>query len=552
MPRLVLALIPFLCLAQESNFSKIAQQTMARAEQLYNQKEYGKAAALLEDLRRNPAFARLEDERASALYDLACNYSLAGEKEKAIATLRDAFLAGYTDASHIQQDHDIDQIRDDPAYRKLYSEIEARQRAQRDFWYGPALRAAYRDDLSEDLRIAGLSRLWSEAKYNFAFFDRLPGLDWDGLYLSYLPKVRAAKSTREYYETLSDFYAQLHDGHTGVSFPRQVSEQYGYAGVSTRLVEDRVFIDAVRDPALEEQGIRRGMEVVAIDGIPVKEYGKSRIAAHVGASTPQDLEQRVYEARLLGGLKDTSLELTLDDDAGAASKKMLPRLTEAQRSKFPRMPWKRLEFKMLAGSVAYVAINTMGDDGVVKDFEAAWPEIEKSSSLILDVRENGGGSSGTGYAVLAYLTDRPFLDSRACTRDYRPTFRAWGRNEKLYCMEPDGIQPRSSKPYTKPVAVLTSARTFSAAEDFAVAFDGMKRGKIVGEATGGSTGQPLSFPLPGGGSARVCTKHDTYPDGKEFVGVGVQPNIVVHPTIADFRSDRDTVLEAALRVVTGM
>ena len=93
---------------------------------------------------------------------------------------------------------------------------------------------------------------------------------------------------------------------------------------------------------------------------------------------------------------------------------------------------------------------------------------------------------------------------------------------------------------------MTSPRTFSAAEDFCLAFDFLKRGTIIGEPTGGSTGQPLFFKLPGGGSARVCTKHDVYPDGKEFVGVGVQPNKLVVPTIADLRANRDTVLEAAL------
>jgi hypothetical protein len=61
------------------------------------------------------------------------------------------------------------------------------------------------------------------------------------------------------------------------------------------------------------------------------------------------------------------------------------------------------------------------------------------------------------------------------------------------------------------VLVLTSARTYSAAEDFVVAFDAMQRGRIVGEATGGSTGQPLLFDLPGGGKARICTKRDSYP-----------------------------------------
>ena len=72
-------------------------------------------------------------------------------------------------------------------------------------------------------------------------------------------------------------------------------------------------------------------------------------------------------------------------------------------------------------------------------------------------------------------------------------------------------------------------------------------GKVIGEASGGSTGQPLMFDLPGGGFGRVCTERDTYPDGKEFVGVGIQPDIVVKPLLADVRKNKDTVLEAALK-----
>ena len=77
----------------------------------------------------------------------------------------------------------------------------------------------------------------------------------------------------------------------------------------------------------------------------------------------------------------------------------------------------------------------------------------------------------------------------------------------------------------------------------------MKRGTIMGEVTGGSTGQPLMFSLPGGGGARVCTKNDTYPDGKAFIGVGVQAHVVVTPKLDDYRQGRDTVLEAAIKAL---
>ena len=102
------------------------------------------------------------------------------------------------------------------------------------------------------------------------------------------------------------------------------------------------------------------------------------------------------------------------------------------------------------------------------------------------------------------------------------------------------------------VALLIGPQTFSAAEDFSVAFDAMHRGPLIGRATGGSTGAPLYFPLPGGGSARVCAKHDTYPGGKEFVGVGIQPSVVVEPSVHDIQNGMDATLQKALTLLGSM
>jgi carboxyl-terminal processing protease len=77
----------------------------------------------------------------------------------------------------------------------------------------------------------------------------------------------------------------------------------------------------------------------------------------------------------------------------------------------------------------------------------------------------------------------------------------------------------------------------------------LKRGITVGEATGGSTGQPLSIKLPGGGSGRICVKRDRFPDGREFVGVGVAPDIEVKRSIDDVRAGRDAVMVRAISVV---
>ncbi len=78
----------------------------------------------------------------------------------------------------------------------------------------------------------------------------------------------------------------------------------------------------------------------------------------------------------------------------------------------------------------------------------------------------------------------------------------------------------------------------------------MERGILMGEATAGSTGQPLGFSLPGGGSGRVRVKHDTYPDGRQFIGEGVEPDRIVRPTFEGLRKGRDEALEAAIRYLT--
>ncbi len=54
------------------------------------------------------------------------------------------------------------------------------------------------------------------------------------------------------------------------------------------------------------------------------------------------------------------------------------------------------------------------------------------------------------------------------------------------------------------------------------------------------------FDLPGGGSARICTKKDTYPNGKEFVGYGIKPDIEVKRTLNDYLLKKDPVLDKAI------
>ncbi|PCI59906.1 MAG: hypothetical protein COB37_10705 [Kordiimonadales bacterium] len=52
--------------------------------------------------------------------------------------------------------------------------------------------------------------------------------------------------------------------------------------------------------------------------------------------------------------------------------------------------------------------------------------------------------------------------------------------------------------------------------------------------------------MPGDGRARISTKRDYYSAGREFIGVGVQPDVFVSKTVEDHREGRDPVLAAAV------
>jgi carboxyl-terminal processing protease len=497
------------------------------------------------------------------LYNLACGYSLLGRKEEALSRLEDAVAAGFDNYEHLEKDSDLDNIRTMPGFVELVRKLKAFGQ----LWNSPALNTPYQEDLSWEEKVTGVSKLWSEVKYNFVFFDRALDVDWDGLYLEYLSKVRRTTSTLEYYRSLQEMTAQLRDGHTGVNLPPALYEETSFRpAIRTRLIEGRVIVvevaaevgavakaeadaepAAAAETALEPNAaahtpIRPGMEITHIDGIPVRDFAAERVLPYVRASTQQGRDVWGYDYDLLLGRKGDDCELTLADDGGATRTVRLARTVTVMVR-----PDSEPHLKMLQGGIAHLRIKSFGDNSVVAGFDSLFAGLETSEAIILDLRDNGGGNSGVGYNLLGYLTDRPFAILRCSSRDYRPIRRAQGFSPGWLEGTPEEWPADASRFYSKPVVVLISPRTGSAAEDFCAVFKSIRRGKLIGEATAGSTGQPLVFDLPGGGNAMVCTARCTYSNGDEFVGVGIQPDIEAHPTVKDTKAGRDTVLEAALQ-----
>jgi len=538
MPRFssALFLLAFSCLgltAQQPAAPLTFDQLKSQAIDAYTAKHYADSIHLFQQVLQ----LAQPGDRSDIEYDLACSLALSGDKDHAFEALTQSIDDGFGDRHQLTIDTDLPSLRADPRWTALLDHLDAIKKAQDLRWGTQSFKTAYADNLSDADKVSGLSLLWAQARFGFANFWHVPDLDWDATYQSYLPQVLATHSTAQYYQVLRRFYALLRDGHTGVYEPPQLQTQP--VPFQTRLIEGRVLVVGAFDAKFDMQGIKPGDELVSINGQPVMQWAQEKVAPYVSASSPQDRDERIYYRELMRGTPGTVFHLVLRTPAGKESTHEFAVGTHD--------PAARFEFRMMQGDVAYVALNEFEDSTDAEQWDKHWPEIAKAKAVILDLRRNGGGDDGIGAHILATLIDKPVAGSRQESPEWIATYRAWGQAEPNLRYPGDLLAPDPAHHFTGKVVMLTSANTFSAAEDAVVLFRTSKRGIIVGEPSGGSTGQPLSFNLPGGGTARVCSKHDSFPDGKEFVGVGVTPDIRAHITREDLIHGTDSVLAAAVK-----
>jgi len=485
--------------------------------------------------------------------DMAFSYakSLASDRqtEASLKILKYVVDNSLATAKDIKENKELAFMHDDPRWKELLVCAEKHEALQEKIYSAPAIESKYRPFLSEVERIAGVSRIWSEVKYNFANFDLVPELDWDKVYLQTLQTVKNTMSTKDYYCALVAMVAQLNDGHSNVYPPAELYDQFfARPPIKTILIDGKVLTSEILDENLKNVGFSKGQEILAIDGIPVHLYAQKEIAPYVSASTTQDHLNRTYSYQLLAGDSSKPIVLSMSDPSGKTLELKVNRYSMKQLENIPKPP--QFSWKMLPSNIAIVELGGFADDTASREYLAHFEEICQSDAIIFDLRRNGGGSSSVGDRILSTLTPKPFLASRWQSRKYVPVWRAWQKPQQDEVSNSkfgqETIQPDLEHQFAKPVAVLTGVCTFSAGEDFVAEFKGMKRGFVIGEPTAGSTGQPLVFKLPGGGFARVCVKRDKMPDGTEFVGKGIIPDLFVQLSEDGFRVGRDEILAAAV------
>ena len=162
--------------------------------------------------------------------------------------------------------------------------------------------------------------------------------------------------------------------------------------------------------------------------------------------------------------------------------------------------------------------------------------------IILDVRDNGGGSVSYAELLAAH-----FAEKRTPV-GYMRYKSGKGHHDFSERHELAIDTLHTSIRWLRPVVVLTNRGMYSAANDFALYMKEMPYATLLGDTTGGGGGLPRSSELPNGWAVRYSSSVTTDLQDKH-IEFGIAPDKVVMLKDEDVAADKDTLIEEAIRFI---
>jgi C-terminal processing protease CtpA/Prc len=394
-------------------------------------------------------------------------------------------------------------------------------------------------------------------------FTTLKGVDWDAKIEEFRPRFVEADENEDqvaYERALQDFMWSIPDGHIGMPFTDSLFNQFleetdGGLGMAIRDIDDgRVITNFILDggPAAEA-GIELGAEIVELNGEPINRV----ITANVPWSSPFSSKHVLRLQQLRYAIRfsvDTAVEVTFQNpDSDEPETVTLTTVAERQSFSFSsfasglsgfELP---VEFRQLDNGYGYIKLYSFSDDNLLTLalWERAITQFNNAGveGIIIDMRQNGGGSPDIGNVMLGYLVDEELYTGTSAF--YFPDLDAFEFNS-LYDQV---IYPSSEvTQYHGKLAVLVGPSCASMCEFFSYTLTLNDRAAIVGQyPTAGLGGGINQFAMPEGIIAQFTVGRAVGADNEIHIeGTGVVPDVLVPVDEDTLFTDEDVILDAAV------
>ena len=205
-------------------------------------------------------------------------------------------------------------------------------------------------------------------------------------------------------------------------------------------------------------------------------------------------------------------------------------------------PRQRLFYGHLASDVGYVWIPAFGSlGGYGEDIDSALAALSGVTALVIDVRSNSGGNSTNGQEIVSRFVSVPELVYGFVR------YRSGPRHDDFTPRVPLAVRPRGT-PFPGRVVVLANRASYSATEDFVLAMSELAAVRVVGDSTGGGSGNPIVRELPNGWTFRLPQWVMFTNADQMFEERGLPPDLFVRGSQSELQAGRDAILDSALAV----
>jgi C-terminal processing protease CtpA/Prc len=338
---------------------------------------------------------------------------------------------------------------------------------------------------------------WTDVKDNYAYFDKKQ-TDWDKVRTVYLPQAKNAKNRDELITVFENALEQLYDNHFSLNTNLKSSTRLVPTGLDiwAEWINDKPIITEVRKGfSADKAGVKNGMEVISINGIPIGHAVNSRIGKCINSI---DDEIKNYALRqLLAGTYLTQRVIVVKQNGQTAT----INLDQGNGNITDNFKYNSLlDFKTINNDIGYIKFNnSLGEPDVIQLFDSALYQLKNTRALIIDLRETpSGGNTFVAEGIMSRFikTEMPYQKHILPDKDKKFKIK-----KSWFAF----VFPRGSFTYEKQVIVLVNHWTGSMGEGIAIGFDALIKAKIVGTKMAGLNGAinrfqtsktkiPYSFP----------------------------------------------------------
>ncbi|MCJ8210648.1 S41 family peptidase [Mucilaginibacter sp. RS28] len=426
------------------------------------------------------------------------------------------------------------------------------------------------------------------AKKHPGFYRYTPKAEFNHFIDSSLSAIQGPMDELTYFRTLKPLIAKIRCVHTGVSLPEQyinfLNEQPNMLPLDVYFTDEKAYL--IKNYS-NNSAVPVGAELLSINGHPITAI-KTQLFEMISSDgfnetwKYQAINNRFAQVYRTNYKVSDSFKIRVATNQGekefdlpAVRNDQIPVPAAMDLGKHPRLSFNKKD------SVAILTIRSFGETdikaggqqfkkfiaGVFKELKA-----QHTGKLVIDLRNNTGGSDPNAALLCRYLIDRPFRywDRIEVTEPFALSIKGsaklvYGKPLKAdsgylwrkskFTREFDFYEPQQPEDdvYRGKLVVLINGACLSSCADVAAVLQYNKRATMVGEETGGDYGGNNSGLIP---EAQVAfgikvsiplLKYINAVDQNKNFGHGTTPDIIVEPSLSDILTGRDAVLAKVLQ-----